>query len=222
VCACISSDRPGAQCQVRFPMYLLKPASLPLSLLLQAGYNFVFGLWKYQWDADCELFLRILLVRTRSCGASHGAWAKTTPPTNTPMTSAARNSYLKCRARRRRTCTWLRCGCRRSLKICLLPSIKPRGRSRVSYQRYGLAVGVGWPLNLGGQRPALWVASLGALCVLATIRYNLQDDLRTAFLAYFKVGQSNNGKTLKRFDELMQASAVGSLTVCLVGLVKWW
>ena len=28
----------------------------------QAGYNFLFGLWKYQWDADCELFLRILLV----------------------------------------------------------------------------------------------------------------------------------------------------------------
>lgn len=29
---------------------------------VQAGYNFIFGLWKYQWDADCELFLRILLV----------------------------------------------------------------------------------------------------------------------------------------------------------------
>ena len=42
-----------------------------LLLTPQAGYNFMFGLWKYQWDADCELFLRILLVRARSalCGA---------------------------------------------------------------------------------------------------------------------------------------------------------
>jgi hypothetical protein len=35
----------------------------------------------------------------------------------------------------------------------------------------------------------------------------LQDDLRTAFLAYFKVGQSS-GKSLKHFDELMQASHI--------------
>lgn len=27
---------------------------------LQAGYNFLYGLWKYSWDADCELFLKIL------------------------------------------------------------------------------------------------------------------------------------------------------------------
>lgn len=26
------------------------------------GYNFLYGLWKFQWDADCELFLRIILV----------------------------------------------------------------------------------------------------------------------------------------------------------------
>lgn len=37
-----------------------------------------------------------------------------------------------------------------------------------------------------------------------------QDDLRTALLAYFKVGQPG-GKTLQRFDELMQ-----------VGGVAWW
>lgn len=24
------------------------------------GYNFLYGLWKYSWDADCDLFLRIL------------------------------------------------------------------------------------------------------------------------------------------------------------------
>jgi len=24
------------------------------------GYNFLYGLWKYSWDADCELFLKIL------------------------------------------------------------------------------------------------------------------------------------------------------------------
>ncbi len=27
---------------------------------LQMGYNLLYGLWKYAWDADCELFLRIL------------------------------------------------------------------------------------------------------------------------------------------------------------------
>jgi len=26
----------------------------------QLGYNFLFSLWKYQWDADCELFLKVL------------------------------------------------------------------------------------------------------------------------------------------------------------------
>ena len=29
--------------------------------VLELGYNFLFGLWKYQWDADCELFLKILM-----------------------------------------------------------------------------------------------------------------------------------------------------------------
>jgi hypothetical protein len=24
------------------------------------GYNLLYGLWKYSWDADCELFLKIL------------------------------------------------------------------------------------------------------------------------------------------------------------------
>jgi hypothetical protein len=28
--------------------------------VLELGYNFLFGLWKYKWDADCELFLKIL------------------------------------------------------------------------------------------------------------------------------------------------------------------
>ena len=27
---------------------------------MQGGYNLLFGLWKYAWDADCELFLKIL------------------------------------------------------------------------------------------------------------------------------------------------------------------
>jgi hypothetical protein len=27
---------------------------------VQMGYNFLYGLWKYSWDADCDLFLRIL------------------------------------------------------------------------------------------------------------------------------------------------------------------
>lgn len=35
-----------------------------------------------------------------------------------------------------------------------------------------------------------------------------QDDLRTALLAYFKVGQPG-GKTLQRFDELMQVRCRG-------------
>ena len=28
--------------------------------LVQAGYNLLYGCWKYSWDADCELFLKIL------------------------------------------------------------------------------------------------------------------------------------------------------------------
>ena len=29
-------------------------------MLLQTGYNLLYGCWKYSWDADCELFLKIL------------------------------------------------------------------------------------------------------------------------------------------------------------------
>lgn len=27
---------------------------------MQTGYNLLYGCWKYSWDADCELFLKIL------------------------------------------------------------------------------------------------------------------------------------------------------------------
>ena len=27
---------------------------------VQMGYNFLYGLWKYSWDSDCDLFLKIL------------------------------------------------------------------------------------------------------------------------------------------------------------------
>lgn len=40
----------------------------------QAGYNFLFGLWKYQWDADCELFMRILLVGGAAWGWVLPGW----------------------------------------------------------------------------------------------------------------------------------------------------
>lgn len=30
------------------------------ALPVQMGYNLLYGLWKYSWDADCELFLKIL------------------------------------------------------------------------------------------------------------------------------------------------------------------
>ena len=33
--------------------------------LAQMGYNFLYGLWKYSWDADCELFLKILQEETK-------------------------------------------------------------------------------------------------------------------------------------------------------------
>jgi len=29
--------------------------------VLEMGYNFLYGLWRYKWDADCELFLKILM-----------------------------------------------------------------------------------------------------------------------------------------------------------------
>ncbi|CAL8464737.1 g4272 [Coccomyxa elongata] len=31
-----------------------------MSAVVEMGYNLLYGLWKYAWDADCELFLRIL------------------------------------------------------------------------------------------------------------------------------------------------------------------
>ena len=31
----------------------------------QMGYNLLYGLWKYAWDADCELFLKILEGETK-------------------------------------------------------------------------------------------------------------------------------------------------------------
>ena len=36
-----------------------------LPALVQAGYNLLHGLWKYSWDADCELFLKILEGQVR-------------------------------------------------------------------------------------------------------------------------------------------------------------
>lgn len=33
---------------------------LTLGVWLQTGYNLLYGCWKYSWDADCELFLKIL------------------------------------------------------------------------------------------------------------------------------------------------------------------
>lgn len=30
------------------------------SQVVEAGYSLLFGLWRYQYDADCELFLKIL------------------------------------------------------------------------------------------------------------------------------------------------------------------
>ena len=32
---------------------------------MQLGYNFLYGLWLFQWDADCELFLKILTGEIR-------------------------------------------------------------------------------------------------------------------------------------------------------------
>lgn len=34
-------------------------------MCLQTGYNLLYGCWKYSWDADCELFLKILRGEVR-------------------------------------------------------------------------------------------------------------------------------------------------------------
>ena len=36
-----------------------------INYLAKMGYNFLYGLWKYSWDADCELFLKILQEETK-------------------------------------------------------------------------------------------------------------------------------------------------------------
>lgn len=38
----------------------MRQAGCDLLYVLQAGYNLLYGCWKYSWDADCELFLKIL------------------------------------------------------------------------------------------------------------------------------------------------------------------
>ncbi|KAI7835772.1 hypothetical protein COHA_010350 [Chlorella ohadii] len=100
-----------------------------VTAVVEAGYNFLFGLWKYQWDADCELFLRILLGEVKE------------------------DVYVA--------------------QIRLQEELE---------ELFG----------------AIDRAKGQATGFIDT------DDLRTALLAYFKVGQPG-GKTLQRFDELMQA-----------------
>lgn len=117
---------------------------------------------------------------------------------------------------------WLRRGCRRSWRSCLPPSTGPRGRSRASCQRHGgQQRGGGWGVagclgSAAGSLPARLACQRLPHCLSAppspppphTFTSSLppsplQEDLRTAFLAFFKVGQPG-GKSLKRFDELMQ------------------
>ena len=38
-------------------LYILTSSS---NVSVQTGYNLLYGCWKYSWDADCELFLKIL------------------------------------------------------------------------------------------------------------------------------------------------------------------
>ena len=57
------------------------PPTHPNPPASQAGYNFLFGLWRYQWDADCELFLRIIMVRGKGgWWRGVGSRGRTNPP----------------------------------------------------------------------------------------------------------------------------------------------
>jgi hypothetical protein len=47
-----------------FAIRRLAPAAAACACA-QAGYNLLHGLWKYSWDADCELFLKILQGQVR-------------------------------------------------------------------------------------------------------------------------------------------------------------
>ncbi|KAL4444954.1 hypothetical protein ABPG77_004004 [Micractinium sp. CCAP 211/92] len=100
-----------------------------VTAVVEMGYNFLFGLWKYQWDADCELFLRIILGEVKE------------------------DVYVA------------------------------QVRLQAEVEELFAAID-----KAKGQATGFFS----------------KEDLRTAFLAYFKVGQPG-GKTLKRFDELMQA-----------------
>jgi len=44
--------------------YLQKKVGIAAAVV-ELGYNFLYGLWVYQWDADCELFLKILTGEIR-------------------------------------------------------------------------------------------------------------------------------------------------------------
>ena len=70
IMAAVVEVRLGVRAALHFPsssrrskcLSLAKHFSPSLRAMLQMGYNFLYGLWKYQWDADCELFLKILQV----------------------------------------------------------------------------------------------------------------------------------------------------------------
>lgn len=44
--------------------YLQKRVGIAAAVI-ELGYNFLYGLWTYQWDADCELFLKSLCGQVR-------------------------------------------------------------------------------------------------------------------------------------------------------------
>jgi hypothetical protein len=59
--ACVCFCEICRSCAQRPPNH--RPPAQPLPA--QLGYNFLYGLWLFQWDADCELFLKVLTGETR-------------------------------------------------------------------------------------------------------------------------------------------------------------
>ena len=163
--------------------------------LMQLGYNFLYGLWLYQWDADCELFLKILvgeireevyLAQTRLCeeleelfaamdkakGQLTGQIPKASDKTGAEDSFFAYYHYTF------------------NTRHCMPATFFLRSSSFLHFQ-YWLCM---HPLEYKIR---------DAYATRFHRLVNLQAELRIALHAYFKVGHPG-GKTMARFDQLMQ------------------
>ena len=89
IAAGVTAGAGGAELLEFVFAFLQKRVGIPAAVV-EAGYNFVYGLWRYRWDADCELCLCILTGQVGGGGERGGGggaapvFSSTRPPTRPP------------------------------------------------------------------------------------------------------------------------------------------